>query len=245
MARAAADGHTLLYTTNTTFTINPVLRGSLGYDPLQSFTPIGLVGGSSVVLLAHPSVAAGTVAELVALARARPGELNYASFGVGTISHLAGELFKSVAGVDLVHVPHQGSAPAMQALIGGQVQLSFDVLVAAVRPIAAGRVKPLVLTSRRRSALLPDLPTMIESGYAGFDVSPWAALLAPRGLPRQVLDRLTAALADALADVSVSAELRGAGVELAPEPPEAYAPRVEQELSWVRRTAAQAGIKTE
>ncbi|MEP7101783.1 MAG: tripartite tricarboxylate transporter substrate binding protein, partial [Burkholderiales bacterium] len=178
VARAEPDGHTLLFTSNTTYTIGPALRSKLPYDPLKSFDAIGVVGSSPLVLLAHPAVPANTVAQLVALARDNPGKLNYASFGNATISHFAGEMFKAMAGVDIVHVPYKGSAPAMQDLIGGQVQLSFDVLVAAKPQLDAGRVKAIAVTSRKRSSLTPDIVTLAESGYPDYEMVSWAALLA-------------------------------------------------------------------
>lgn len=245
VARAEPDGHTLLFTSNTTFTIGPALNSKLPYDSLRSFVPIGVVGSAPLVLLAHPSVPASTVAQLVALARDNPGKLNYASFGNATISHFAGEMFKAMAGVDIVHVPYKGSAPAMQDLVGGQVQLSFDVLVAAKPQIDAGRVKVIAVTSNRRSAFVPDIATLAEAGYPEYEMVSWAALLAPRGLSEDVRRRLVVALADVIADPDTSAELAKAGIEVAYEPPESYEPRVVRESALIRRAVQQAGMTVE
>ena len=189
--QAAADGHTLLISSNTTWTMNPALKSKLPYDTLGSFESVGTLGGIPLVLLVHPSTPAKSVQELVALAKSQPGKLNYASFGIGSSSHFAGEMFKSAAGVDLTHVPYKGSAPAMQDLIGGQVPVSFDTNVATVPQVAAGKVRALAITSARRLATLPDVPTMAESGYPGFELTAWIAVVAPRGLPAPVRQQLT------------------------------------------------------
>lgn len=183
VAQAPADGYTLLISSNTTFTINPGLKTRLPYDPLKSFEAIGILGTSPLVLLANPSVPASTVAELVALARSQPGKLTFGSFGNGTTSHLAGEMFKVQAGVQITHVPYKGSAPAMQDLIGGQVQLTFDTNVAALPMLQAGRVKAIAVTSLKPSPSLPQVPSIAASGYPGFEMVPWITIVAPRGLP--------------------------------------------------------------
>jgi tripartite-type tricarboxylate transporter receptor subunit TctC len=242
VAQAEPDGHTLLFTSNTTYTISPALNSKLPYDPIKSFVAIGVVGSSPLVLLAHPSVQASTVPQLVALARANPGKLNYASFGNATISHFAGEMFKAMAEVDIVHVPYKGSAAAMQDLIRGQVQLSFDVLVAAKQQVEAGRVKAIAVTSRKRSSFMPNIVTLGEAGYPDYEMVSWAALLAPRGLSEDVRKRLVSALADTVADPDTSAELTKAGVEVAYEPPASYEQRVLRESPWIRRAVQQTGM---
>lgn len=245
VARAPADGYTLLISSNTTFTINPALKAKLPYDPLTSFESIGIIGSSPLVLLAHPSLKANTVAELVALAKAGPGTLSYASFGTGTTSHFAGEMFKVMAGVDITHVPYRGSAPAMQDLIGGQVQLSFDTNVAAKPQVAGGKVKAIALTSARPSKSMPGVPTIAQAGYEGYQMVPWITVVAPRGLPASVSQVLSRALADTVADPAIRGELERAGVDVSYQPPSAYETRVSEELPLVRAYVHKAKLSVE
>lgn len=242
VAQAAPDGHTLLISSNTTFTINPALKSRLAYDPLRSFEAIGLLGSSPLVLLAHPALPVNDLPSLVAWARARPGALSWGSFGVGSSAHFAGELFIRLAGLNLVHLPYQGSAPAMQDLIAGRIQLSFDTNIAAIPQLKAGRVKALAVTSARRSPTLPGVPTIAEGGYPGYEMVPWLALVAPRGLPASVRAVLARALADSLADAATRAALVQLGMDVQPEPPEAYAARIAAELPRLRAQAYRAGI---
>jgi tripartite-type tricarboxylate transporter receptor subunit TctC len=186
VAQAAPDGHTLLISSNTTFTVNPALKRKLPYDAQKSFESIGLIGTSALVLLATPSLPANTVKEVVALARAKPGGLAYGSFGNGTSSHFAGEMFKLMTGSDILHVPYKGSAPAMTDLIGGQVQLTFDTNVAALPMVQAGKVKAIAITSARRSPSMPQVPTVAEAGYPDYEMVPWITIVAPRGLAAPV-----------------------------------------------------------
>jgi tripartite-type tricarboxylate transporter receptor subunit TctC len=245
VAQAAPDGHTLLISSNTTFTVNPALKAKLPYDAQKSFESIGLIGTSPLVLLANPSLPAQSVKELVALAKAQPGKLAYASFGNGTTAHLAGEMFKLVAGVDILHVPYKGSSPAMTDLIGGQVLLSFDTNVAALPMLRAGHVKALAVTSARRSPSLPQVPTIAEAGYPGFEMLPWITIVAPRGLPPAVQKTLGKALADTLADAAVRADLEKAGVDVSYEPGSFYDARVAKELPLLRAYVHKANIPLE
>jgi len=245
VAQAAPDGHTLLISSNTTFTVNPALKAKLPYDAQKSFESIGLIGTSPLVLLANPSLPAHSVKELVALAKAQPGKLAYASFGNGTTAHLAGEMFKLVAGVDILHVPYKGSSPAMTDLIGGQVLLSFDTNVAALPMLRAGHVKALAVTSARRSPSLPQVPTIAEAGYPGFEMLPWITIVAPRGLPPAVQKTLGKALADTLADAAVRADLEKAGVDVSYEPGSFYDARVAKELPLLRAYVHKANIPLE
>ncbi|KQU75597.1 MULTISPECIES: tripartite tricarboxylate transporter substrate binding protein [unclassified Rhizobacter] len=245
VAQAPADGYTLLISSNTTFTVNPALKAKLPYDAQKSFESIGLIGTSPLVLLANPSLPAHGVKELVALAKAQPGKLAYASFGNGTTAHLAGEMFKLVAGVDILHVPYKGSSPAMTDLIGGQVQLSFDTNVAALPMLRAGHVKALAVTSARRSPSLPQVPTIAEAGYPGFEMLPWITIVAPRGLPPAVQKTLGKALADTLADAAIRADLEKAGVDVSYEPGSFYDARVAKELPLLRAYVHKANIPLE
>ena len=245
VAQAAPDGYTLLISSNTTFTVNPALRSKLPYDAQKSFESIGLIGTSPLVLLANPSLPAGSVKELVALAKARPGKLTYGSFGNGTTSHLAGEMFKLVTGADILHVPYKGSAPAMTDLIGGQVQLTFDTSVAALPMLQSGKVKAIAVTSAKGSPSLPKVPTVAEAGYPDFEMVPWITIVAPRGLPPAVQKTLGKALADTLADTATRSDLEKAGVDVAYEPGSFYDARVAKELPLLRAYVHKANIPFE
>jgi len=245
VAQAAADGYTLLISSNTTFTVNPALKSKLPYDAQKSFESIGLIGTSPLVLLANPALPANNVKELVAMARAKPGTLAYGSFGNGTTSHFAGEMFKVVTGADILHVPYKGSAPAMTDLIGGQVQLTFDTNVAALPMILSHKVKALAVTSAKRSPSMPNVPTVAEAGYPDFEMVPWIAIVAPRGLPAPVQQALGKALADTLGDAAVRGDLEKAGVDVGWQPGSFYDARVAKELPLLRAYVHKAKIPTE
>jgi len=245
VARAAADGYTLLISSNTTFTVNPALRERLSYDPQQNFEGIGVVGTAPLVILANKALPVQNVKELVALARSKPGQISYGSFGNGTTSHLAGEMLKLITGIDLLHVPYKGSAPAMTDLIGGQVQLTIDTNVAALPMLQAGKVKALAVTTSKRSPSMPDVPTVAEAGYPDYEMVPWIAIVAPRGLPAPVREALTKALADTVADAGIRAELKKTGLDVAYEPASAYGRRVAKELPLLRAYVHKANIQPE
>ena len=245
VAKAPADGYTLLISSNTTFTVNAAIKRSLSYDPQKGFESIGTIGSSPLVLLAHPKVAANNLKELVALSKSDAKGLNFGSFGNGTTAHLAGEMLKVMAGANLVHVAYKGSAPAMTDLIGGQIPLTFDTNVAAMPQIAAGKVKALAVTSKRRYAQLPDVPTVAEAGFPDYEMVPWIAIVAPRGLPDPVRAALGKALADTLKDPTTHAELEKIGVEVAHEPGSAYDTRVARELPLLRAYVHKANIPLE
>jgi tripartite-type tricarboxylate transporter receptor subunit TctC len=242
VAQAAPDGYTLLTSSNTTWTMNPALKARLPYDPIKSFESIGTIGSIPLMLVAHPGAPFNSVKELVALAKAQPGKLNYASFGAGTSSHFAGEMFKAAAGLDITHVPYKGSAPAMQDLIGGQVPMSFDTNIASVPQMKAGKIKALAVTSAQRISAAPDVPTLAESGLAGFELSAWVSFVAPRGLPADVRATLVKALAEALKTPGLQADLAKVGLEVGYEPPAAFEARVNRELPAMRALVQKAGI---
>ena len=245
VAQAAPDGYMLLISSNTTFTVNPALKTRLPYDPLKSYESIGGVGTSPLVLLANNGYAPATVKALVADAQARPGKIAFGSFGSGTTSHLAGEMLKVMAGVNMLHVPYKGSAPAMTDLIGGQVQLTFDTNVAALPMLAAGKVKAIAVTSAQRSRTLPRVPTVAESGYPGYEMVPWIVIVAPRGLAADVRSRLGRALSESLADARIRTDLEKAGMDVGYEPPAAYDARIARELPLLRAYVHKAGIPVE
>ena len=245
VAQAAPDGYTLQISSNTTFTVNPALKPKLPYDAQKSFESIGMIGGSTLVLLANPSLAANNLKELIALAKTKPGKIAYGSFGNGTTSHLAGEMLKVVAGIDLLHVPYKGSAPAMTDLIGGQVQLSIDTAIAAAPMLQAGKVKAIAVTAAKRSAALPKVPTVAEAGFPDYEMFSWVTIVAPRGLPAPVQQALAKALADTLADAAVRAELDKAGLEVTHQPGAAFDARVAKELPLLRAYVHKANIPYE
>jgi len=192
--KAPADGYTLLLTNSSTLTTNPHLFKSLPFDPLADFTPVSLVATAGQVLVVHPSVPAASVAELVALAKARPGLLNFGSGGKGIQSHISGEMFKSMTGVNMVHVPYKGTVQAVADLVAGQVQLVFADMVPAMPHIKSGRVRPLAVTIAERSPALPDVPTMIEAGVPGYSATLWWAVALPKGADSALVQRLNGEL---------------------------------------------------
>jgi tripartite-type tricarboxylate transporter receptor subunit TctC len=223
VAGAAPDGYTLLFGTVGTHAINVSLYAKLRYDPVKDFAPVSLTHLAPRVLVVHPSVPAKTVPELIALARAKPGELTFGSAGSGGTNHLSGELFKSMAGIDLVHVPYKGSAPASVDLLGGRITMVFDSIVAWGDHIKTGKVRALGVTSLRRSAALPDVPTIAESGLAGFDVANWLGVLAPAGTPKDAIARLNAEIRIAMADAEMQRQLVAVGIDPTYSTPEAFA----------------------
>ena len=192
VAKSPPDGYTLLMGTVGTHAINPSLYPQMPYDHVKDFVPVILVAGVPNVLVINPSLPVNSVQELIAYAKANPGKLNFASSGNGTSIHLSGELFKTMAGVQMTHVPYKGSAPALQDLVGGQVQLMFDNLPSSLALIKAGKLKALAVTSLTRAAALPDVPTVAESGLPGFEASSWFGLLAPAGTPQPIVVTLNA-----------------------------------------------------
>jgi tripartite-type tricarboxylate transporter receptor subunit TctC len=193
-AKAAPDGYTLSLAPVGQLAVLPHLNKKIPYDPLHDFTPVSNLASVAYVIAAHPSLPANTLKELAALARAQPGKLSYSSCGTGTVCHLTGELFKSQAGIDLLHVPYKGSAPAITALLAGEVSLAFDTLTVIAPQVKAGRVKALAVTSRERSPLLPDVPTAIEAGFAHVEASSWFGIVVPAATPENIVKRLNAEL---------------------------------------------------
>ena len=206
-ARAAPDGYTLLYSSASGLVIAPMLQKNAGYDPIRSYDPIAIVAATSNILVVHPSVPARTVQELVAYAKANPGKINFSSGGIGTLPHLIGEYFKSRAGIEVVHVPYRGGGPSIQDVVAGNIQYTFEG-ISVLRPlIAEGRLRALAVTSAKRSPLLPQLPTMIESGFPDFQSTSWTGLLAPHGTPPDIIARLNATVNTALGSAEMKAAL--------------------------------------
>ena len=198
LAKSPPDGHAFIMVL-AAHAINPSLYPKLPYDTLKDFAPVTLAASLPLVLEVNPAVPARTASELIALARAKPGSLNYASAGNGNTSHLIGELFKATAGIDMTHVPYKGSGPAVVALMGGEVQLMFDSLSSSLAQIQAGKLRPLAVASRARSPALPNVPTIAESALPGFVVEGWYGFLAPAGTPKSLVARISRDINDAMA----------------------------------------------
>src|SRR6202046_480172 len=197
-AAATPDGYTLLYSAASGLIIAPLLHPDAGYDPLTSFDPIALVGESPTILVVNPAVPARTVQELVAYAKAYPGKVNFSSGGIGVLPHLIGELFKARAGIDIVHVPYKGGGPSINDVVAGNVQMTFEGTSVLLPLIQAGRLRALAVTTQKRIAQLPDVPTMVESGYPNFVSTSWTGLLAPAHTPDAIIQKLNAAINEGL-----------------------------------------------
>ncbi|VTU35922.1 Argininosuccinate lyase [Variovorax sp. PBS-H4] len=235
VARAPADGYTLLFGTMGTQAINPALYSKLRYDPLKDFAPIALTHITPRVLVVGPSVKARNVGELIVLARSKAGQLTYGSAGNGSSSHLSGALFESLAGVDLVHVPYKGSAPLLTDLLAGRVDATFDSYTVYEEHIKSGRVRALAVTSRTRMAALPQVPTLAEAGLPGYEVSNWLGVLAPAGTPKEVVTALHAAVIRAMSDAGMKRQLTALGIEPATSTPDEFSALIRSEIpKWAR-----------
>ncbi|WP_042880009.1 Bug family tripartite tricarboxylate transporter substrate binding protein [Cupriavidus necator] len=245
VAKAAPDGYTLLLGASTTLTLNPAIRPNLAYDPIKSFTPLGLVADMSLVLVANPDTAIHSLKDLVTQAKASPDKFSYGSFGTGSSVHFGGEMLKSATGIRMVHVPFNGSAPSLTALAGGQVQVAVDTIVATQPLIKGGRIRPVAVLSPQRLPALPQVPTVAESGYPGFQMGTWFALLAPAGLPAPVQQKLEKALAEVANAPATRARMVELGLTPAWGNGAAVRARVEKELPEMRAVAARADIRGE
>jgi tripartite-type tricarboxylate transporter receptor subunit TctC len=216
VAKATPDGHTLLLATTAPNSTAPSLYSKLTYDPMKDFAPISLIALTFYVASVNPAVPVKTIAELVKLAKARPGELNFSSPGNGTPNHLSGEMLKTMAGIQMQHIPFKGSAQAIADVIGGQIPLNFENIAVVLPHIKAGKVRPLGVTSAQRNRYLPEVPTIAESGYPGFEAVGWFGLMAPAATPRNVLEKLNADSMRILATPEVSSRILGLGAEVKP-----------------------------
>ena len=236
ITKVAPDGYELLMTTNGTHTYMAVTEKNLSYDPIKDFTPISLIGTYGLLMVINPSIPAQNLGEFIKYARANPGRLNYATSGVGSGLHFAGELFKSMADVNMVHIPYKGSGPGMQDVIAGTCQVIFD---GGAKPfVDAGKVRLLATTSGKRDPRYPQMPTMGEAALAGYDLTYWLGLLGPKGLPKEIQMKLNAAIKTALADPEVQAKLNGMGLNLVGSSPEALVADIKQETEKLRAIAA-------
>lgn len=245
VAKAPPDGHTLLIV-SATHTVNPSLRKSMPYDAIRDFTPITLATGQSYLLLAHPSLPVKNVKELVQLAKARPGQINYASTAVGSLGHLGFELLKTTAGIDLVHITYKGVGPALTDIMGGHVSLLFLTIVSGLPQVKAGRLKGLAVSSLKRSPIAPDIPTVAESGVLpGFDVSGWYGILGPAHLPAAITGKLNSEIAAILKLQDIRERLAADGSEAVGSTPEAFAAHLKTEVAKWAKVVKAAGIKSE
>ncbi|MFN0160902.1 MAG: tripartite tricarboxylate transporter substrate binding protein [Burkholderiales bacterium] len=244
VARSAPDGHTLVMAINT-HAVNATLYSKLPFDPVKDFIPVILAATTANILVVHPSVPANTVQELIALAKSQPGKFNYASGGSGTTSHLAAELFKTMAGVDMVHVPYKGGGAAYTDLIAGQVQLFFVGIPGTLQYIKTGRLRPLGVTTPRRSPAAPDVPTIAEAGLPGFSATTWWGILAPAGTPRPIVDRVDQEVARILKLPDVRAKFDAQGFEPVSSTPESFAAFMKSEIELWGRAVRASGARAE
>ena len=242
VARAPADGYTLLYG-STTLAIAPSLYRDLAYDPRTAFAPISLVSRGQIIAAVNAQLPAKTLKDFIALAKSSPGRINYGSAGSGTPPHLAAELFKTVAGVDLVHVPYKGGGPAVSDLAGGQVQVIFEGLPTLLPHIKSGKVRALAITGAKRDPALPEVPTFAEAGLPGYDANFWNGLVAPAGTPAEVIARLNSVLVQALATPEVHAALVRLGLEAAGTTPQQFGDFIAAEIDKWARVVKASGAK--
>jgi tripartite-type tricarboxylate transporter receptor subunit TctC len=242
VAKAAPDGYTLGLANATTSAASVALNSSLPFDPIKDFAPIGMIGSSPFILVSSPSLPASTLEELVSLARTKPGSLNYASAGVGTLAHLAGELFKHQADIDIAHIPYRGSAQSMLDLMQGRIDLSVSTIPPTLQYIREGRLRALAVMSEKRNAMLPDLPTVAEAGVPGCEAALWTALVAPAGVPAPVIKRLNDVLIEVVNSPEVRQSLILEGVDSEPGSPTAVAAAIAADIVKWRGVVATAHI---
>ncbi len=244
VAKAAPDGYTLLLA-NANYTINPSLFKSLPFDPVREFAPVALLANVTNVLAIHPSIPAKSVKELISFAKAHPGQLNFASPGNGTSSHLAGELFRQVAKIEVVHIPYKGATPAITDLIAGQVSFTMASVLSVLPYAKQGRLRMLAVTTAKRSGALPDIPTISEAGLPGFEVSNWYGILATGGTPRPAVDRLNSELARIARVPDLAEKLAAQGADPATGTPEEFERFIQAELKKWSAVVRSAGINPE
>jgi tripartite-type tricarboxylate transporter receptor subunit TctC len=242
-AKSPADGYTLYIGNNATVGLNTLMYKKLGFDPIKDLAPVSLLAESQTVLVVHPSVAANSVAELIALAKAKPGTLNFGSTGQGGLSHLVGELFKTNAGIQMTHVAYKGTGPALNDLLGGQIQLMFNDT--AVPHVKAGKLRALAATGTRRGKDLPDTPTMAELGLAGYETYNWFGLLVPAGTPAAVIAQLNRETVAVMKDPAMQAWMQSRGAEAASNSPEEFAAYIRKDLEKWTRLVKSVGIQPE
>ena len=245
LARAAPDGYTIGGGTISSHAINASLYDKLSYDPVTSFAPITLYATQPNVLLLHPSVPAATLAEFIALLKANPDKYSFGSAGIGTSQHISGELFKTMAGVKMQHVPYRGSGQMIPELLGGTLQVAVDNIATALPHMKAGKLRALAVTTAQRSGVAPDVPTMAESGLAGYELSSWQAVFAPAGTPPAIVERLYTEIAKILKLPDISKRLSDLGLDLSGMPPAQLAALVKAEVPRLGKVVRDSGAKAE
>ena len=245
VAKSAPDGYTILEGALSTHAVNVSLYGKMPYDPVKDFAPITLVAITPNVLVVNPAFPVNSVPELIAYAKAHPGKLSFGSGSNGSAGHLAGELFKSEAGVDMVHVPYKGGAPALQALLAGDTQLMFDNLANSTPQLKAGKLKALAVTTAKRSALAPELPTLAETGLPGFDIYTWWGFMAPAGTPKEIVAKWNAEVARILGTPEMKQFFAQQGAEPAPTTPEQFAALIKSEIPKYAKIVKASGAKVD
>ena len=245
VAQAAPDGYTLVMGTASSHGINSALHKALPYDAVRDFAPVTVVASTPNIIVVHPRVPAKTLAELLALARARPGQVNFGSTSPGGSPHMSAELLKMMAAVDMVHVPYKGASPMLTDLMGGQIQVGFDNLPSTIAFVRSGKLRALAVTTAQRWPGAPDIPTVAESGVPGYEVSGWFGLLAPAGTPRAVRDALQAAIAQSVREPAVAAQLRSLGAEPVASLPEDFARQIRTDVDKWRGVAKATGVTLE
>jgi tripartite-type tricarboxylate transporter receptor subunit TctC len=242
---SAADGYTLLLTSSGPLAVNPSLYSKLPYDPVKDFVPVAALALVPLVLVTNPGFAPTNVDELVALAKAKPGKINYASGGNGVTNHLVMEMFRSTAGISMTHVPYKGGPPALTDLTGGQVDVMFETTVAALPFVKQGRLRPLAVSSIKRSSAAPDVPTLDELGFKGFNGVPWVAIVAPAGTPAPIVAKLNGEINKALATKDVQEYFVSQGAEPMPMSPEEFGGFMKAEIGKWARAVKDSGAKVE
>lgn len=245
VAKSAPDGYTLLMGTVGTHSINASLYAKLPFDPINDFVPVTLVASVPNVLVVNSTVDSKSVKDLIALAKSKPGQLTFASSGNGTSIHLAGELFKSMTGTAMLHIPYKGSAPAITDLLGGQTNMMFDNLPSAMPHIKSGKLRALAVTSASRSPALPDTPTIAETGISGYEASSWFGVLAPAGTPKEVVARIHADIVKALSAPEIKERLSGQGAEPVGNTPEQFAQHIKTETVKWAKVVKDSGAKVD
>jgi tripartite-type tricarboxylate transporter receptor subunit TctC len=243
VAKAAPDGYTLLVSPGSTLTSNPAVYSKVPFDPVRDFAPVTIIAGVPNALVVHPSVPVNNVKELIALAKSRPGQLAYASTGAGQSTHLSAELLKLSAGINMIHVPYKGSAPALTDVVAGQVSVMFDNLPSVLPFIKSGRLRPLAVSSATRSRALPEVPTVAESALPGFDVTVWFAVLAPAATPRDIVNRLNAEIVKAIKTQDMRERLAQQGADPVGNTPEDFAAVIKRDLAKWAKVVKDANIK--